>query len=93
MDWRISQRWYAMFLKYFWRTYFISVRCNLECGRSYNLTRLSELLDAIYVHIQGLQGQLAISEYLKTQCDRFKADSLLLMGEYNAWKQLSKANK
>jgi len=89
VDWRISQRWYAKFLKYFWRTYFITVRCNLECGRSYNLTILNDLLDGIYLHIQGLPGQPAISEYMKAQCNRFEGDSLVLLEEYNAWKLLS----
>ena len=73
------------FLKYFLRTYFISVRKYLECDKSNELRVFRGSLDAILQHARGIyddnQGIFAIDEYMKTQCEMYKEESIGILEE------------
>jgi len=79
------------FLTYYLRAYFFTVRCNLECGTSHDLTNFSGKLDEIRGVIRGIQlvqGFLEVDQYMKTQCDRFKEIGSVIFEEFKTLKQM-----
>ena len=79
------------FLKYFLRTNFISVQKYLECDKSNELRVFRGSLDAILQHARGIyddnQGIFAIDEYMKTQCERYKEESIGILEEMKTLKK------
>ena len=79
------------FLKYFLRTYFISVRKYLECDKRNDLRVFRGSLDEIRQHVRGIyddnQGIYAIDEYMKTQIERYKEESIGILEEFNTLKK------
>ena len=68
------------FLKYFLRTYFISVRKYLECDKSNELRVFRGSLDAILQHARGIYNNNQ-GIFMKTQCEMYKEESIGILEE------------